>query len=263
MDAETLQLDTRQTKRQQDKEFLKYISDRTSFIHVDCTPKDDAAKMLKDLGVKNPSGIGDGWGSGIIVRSKENASYIFTAAHVVVFSDKKMAKHFTCVINVQRSEDAGTSNRKYVATIVTEDSNRDIAVLRVEADLGVNTILAAERILGEDIWAAGFPVQKLRPNVKRLSVTKGVLSTLNVPSSSSPHRDGNYDRVSSQIYFGNSGGGIWNQEGELVAVVNLMIAGGGSEKIPYEGYYYVKPIKEIITMLSRNNKYQEVFGSVD
>lgn len=248
-------LGIRATERQFNKALLDHISDRTAFITVDCSPKEGVVI----LGVKDPERIGDGWGSGIIVRSRDGESYIFTAEHVVGFSDASQAQHFDCDIYVQRSEDIGKSVNKHSAVVIAKNANRDIAVLRVETNLGVNTVLATNKILGEDVWAAGVPIQKLYPKAKRLSITRGVLATLNVPPSANTQKYGYYDRVSSQVYFGNSGGGIWNQEGELMSIVNLLIAGAGRDKIPYEGYYYVKPIKEILLMLSLQSKYQEVF----
>jgi len=239
---------------------MSHIKERTVLISVDCTPiNDDIAKMLKDLGVQNPSGVGDGWGSGIIVRSKKGASYIFTAAHVVEFSNAKMAEYFKCEVHVQREKDAGTKDNKIVASLVAKSTGRDVAVLRVPVDLGVNTELELNPFTGEDIWAAGFPVLKMSRNSKIISITKGTLATANIPARKKSF--GNYHRVTSQVYFGNSGGGIWNKEGKLLSIVSSLFTGNGGD--PLEGQYNTKPVGEVLHILDKSFKYKEVFGDLN
>ena len=242
-----------QSKRSDNQQLMSYIKDRTVLVLVDCTPK----KGVVILGVNKPEKVGDGWGTGIIVRSTEGRSYLFTAAHVVEFKDKKNAKHFTCVISIQPADDAGTEDGKIVATIVAKSTSRDVAVLRVPVDLGINTNLEINTFTGEDVWAAGFPVQKMSRKTQILSITKGTLATKLVPA----RNVGHYHRVTSQVYFGNSGGGIWSKEGKLIAIVSSLFANG--DNVPYEGYYYAKPVSEVLYLLNKSFKYQEVFGDLN
>jgi S1-C subfamily serine protease len=253
--SEELRDGPRHGRRNANQRLMSHIKERTVLIMVDCTPKDGVVI----LGTSNPKNYGDGWGTGIIVRSTKDRSYLFTAAHVVEFNDKKNASHFNCIINIQRAEDAGTENNKMVATLVAKSTGRDVAVLRVPKDLGVNTALEVEPFTGEDVWAAGFPVQKMSRRSKILSITKGTLATVDVPARKK--KFGAYHRVTSQVYFGNSGGGIWNKQGKLLAVVSSMFA--NSEKVPYEGYYYTKPVSEVLHVLTKSLKYKEVFGDLD
>jgi S1-C subfamily serine protease len=241
--------------RSANQRLMSHIKERTVLISVDCTPKEGVVI----LGTSNPKRYGDGWGTGIIVRSTKDRSYLFTAAHVIEFDDTKNAKHFDCVINIQRAEDAGTDDNKMVATLVAKSTGRDVAVLRVPVDMGINTALEVAPFTGENVWAAGFPVQKMSRRTKVLSITKGTLATLNVPARKK--KFGHYHRVTSQIYFGNSGGGIWNKQGKLLAVVSSMFA--NSDKVPYEGYYYTKPVSEVLHVLTKSLKYEEVFGDLN
>ena len=244
----------RSNRRANNKRLMKYIEARTVLISVDCTPK----KGVVVVGTSNPNRYGDGWGSGIIVQSRKGRSYIFTAAHVVEFSDRRNSNYFNCKINVQLERDAGTNKNIAIASMVSKNTGSDIAVIRVPVDFGVNTALEVEPFTGEDVWAAGFPIQKMSTKTKVISITKGTLATLNVPANRKSSRK--YHRVTSQIYFGNSGGGIWNKEGKLLSIVSSLFAGVG--KVPYEGYYYTKPVKEVIQLLSRKLKYKEVFGDL-
>ena len=245
----------RQGRRNANQRLMSHVRERTVLISVDCTPKDGVVI----LGTSNPNRYGDGWGSGIIVRSTEGRSYIFTAAHVVEFSDKANAPHFNCVINIQREQDVGTENNKVVASLVAKHTGRDVAVLRVPVDFGVNTELELNPFTGEDVWAVGFPMQKMSPSSKILSITKGTLATVGVPASKKSF--GQYHRVTSQVYFGNSGGGVWNKEGKLLSIVSALFAGSG--KVPYEGYYYTKPVGEVLHLLDKSLKYKEVFGDLN
>jgi S1-C subfamily serine protease len=246
-----------QDQRSQNQQLMEHIKDRTVLITVDCTPK----KGVVILGTANPDKYGDGWGTGIIVRSKENKSYLFTASHVVEFSNSKDAEHFDCDISIQRAEDAGHNRNKIKASIVVKNTVRDIAVLSVDVNLGVNTDLEIDPFTGEDVWAAGFPVQKSSAKSQLLSITKGALATKLVPMNGNAKKNGHYHRVTAQVYFGNSGGGVWNKQGKLISIVSSLYAGAGG--IPYEGYYYTKPVTEVLKMLSKENRYQEVFGGTN
>lgn len=253
--TEQLRDGPRHGRRNANQRLMTHIKDRTVLISVDCTPK----KGVVILGTSNPNNYGDGWGSGIIVRSTKGRSYIFTASHVIEFDDKKNAPHFNCVINIQREDDAGTDANKIVASLVSKSTGRDVAVLRVPVDFGVNTDLELNPFTGEDVWAAGFPLQKMSRGSKILSITKGTLATADVPARKK--KFGQYHRVTSQVYFGNSGGGVWNKEGKLLSIVSALFAGSG--KVPYEGYYYTKPVSEVLHVLSKSLKYKEVFGDLE
>jgi S1-C subfamily serine protease len=246
----------RQARRHHNQKLMSHITARTVQVNVDCTPK----KGIVVVGVKNPKRYGDGSGSAIIVQSREGISYLFTAAHVVEMSRKKEAKHFDCVITVQRSPDVGTKNNKHVATIVAANTNHDVAVLSVATDFGVNTELEMNVFTGEDIWAAGYPMLLVAPSADILSITKGTLATKNIPVRGSVSRNGYWHRVTAQLYFGNSGGGVWSKSGKLVAIVSALAA--GEERMPYEGNYFVKPVIEVISLLDKKGKLKEVFDGV-
>jgi S1-C subfamily serine protease len=244
----------RHNKRLKNKHLSEYITQRTALVQVDCTPK----KGVVILGTRNPDKVGDGWGTGIIVRSTDGGSYLFTAAHVLEFKDRKRAKHFDCVYYIQKNEDAGTKKNRHIATIVTKSSNRDIAVLKVDANLGIDTNIELDGFTGEDIWVAGFPSQFTAPGKKLLSITKGTLATNNLPRRGNPAKYGYNYRVTAAVYFGNSGGGLWSKEGKLMGIVSSMSVGPGD--VPYDGFYYVKPVKEVLELLNKKGKYNQVFG---
>ena len=252
--AGELQPTPRQGRRNHNKRLMSHIRHRTVQVNVDCTPK----KGVVVVGVKNPKKYGDGSGTAIIMRSAKGKSYLFTAAHVVEMKEKKEAKHFKCVITVQRGADAGTKKNKHVAKVVASNTHHDVAVLSVGVDFGVNTELELNPFTGEDVWAAGYPLLLVAPSADLLSITKGTLATKNIPVRGNVSKHGHWHRVTSQLYFGNSGGGVWSKTGKLVAIVSALVA--GEERMPYEGNYFVKPVIEVIELLDKKGKLKEVLG---
>ena len=245
---------TKSGKRLRNRQLTKYIADRTVLIQVDCTPK----KGVVILGSNKPELHGDGSGTGIIVKSSVDGSFLFTAAHVIEFSKAREAAHFDCIFYVQRVGDVGTKDNRHIAELVVKSTNRDVAVLKVGVDFGVSTAMELDTFTGEDIWAAGFPSQHIAPGKKFFSITKGTIATKDLPKRDNPDKFGRYHRVTSQIYYGNSGGGLWSKDGKLIAIVTNMSTGIGD--IPLEGYYYVKPVKEVLNLLNKKGKYEKVFG---
>jgi len=228
--------------------------ERTVSVSLDCSP----VEGVKIYGLRSrPSVAMDGRGTGVIVRSKLNRSYIFTAAHVVL-ADKAYRDAFTCSIYVNRNENLGNKSTRITAEIFAHDERRDIAVLSVEEDLGIATDLELSPFTGEDAFAVGYPVQLASPGTKRLSVTMGTIATLNVPAGNNVSKEGSFHRTTAQLYFGNSGGGIWSIEGKLIGIADALYA--NDEGVSYEGYYYIKPVGEYLSMLKDQWKYWEVFN---
>jgi len=239
---------SRHNRRRYNKQLMSHITARTVQVIYDCTPK--AGVVV--VGTSRPSKYGDGRGTGIIVKSKSNRSYIFTAAHVVQLKYKSDYKGLNCKVSIKRDISIDLTKRAISAAIVAVDRNRDIAVIAVNEDLGVNTDIETTPFPGEDVWAAGYPVQLANRRFITLSITKGTLATVSVPI-----KHGALHRTTAQIYFGNSGGGLWNKQGRLVGIVVILISKDG---IPIEGNYFVKPVNEVIRLLVKKHRYQEVYG---
>jgi S1-C subfamily serine protease len=199
----------------------------------------------------------DGRGTGIVVRSYKDKSYIFTAAHVITIQPHSHRQWFRCKTTVQKLKDVATNDNAYVARVVAIDEHRDLAVIEVDGDLGLNTEVELNPFTGEDIWAVGYPMQMASRGSIIISVTKGTLATRNVPVAGNAQRNGYYHRITSQVYFGNSGGGVWTKEGKLLGIVVALYA--GNKRVPYEGYYYAKPVNEVLDLLLKRHKYNKVF----
>ncbi len=153
-----------------------------------------------------------GAGSGVIISED---GYVITNHHVIDGAS---------TITVRLHDKS-----EYTATVVGSDAATDIAVLKVDATglsaavMGDSSTLA----VGEEVVAIGNPLGSLGG-----TVTNGVISAL--------ERDITVEgqnmrllQTNAAISPGNSGGGLFNAQGELIGVVNAKSIEDGSEGIGF------------------------------
>ena len=161
------------------------------------------------------SQVESGAGSGVIISSD---GYILTCDHVV-----SGASNITVTIG----------DKDYPATIIGEDSTSDIAVIKIEAD-GLTPA-----IVGDNVLAVGNPLGELGG-----TVTSGIVSALNRSvsiQSSSAVNTMSLIQMDASVSPGNSGGGLFNMNGELVGIVNAK-----SSSSDAEGLGFAIPINDAI-----------------
>lgn len=160
-----------------------------------------------------------GSGSGIILTED---GYILTNYHVIDGADAI----FVCLQD--GSEDA--------ASIVGMDEQTDIAVLKIDAaGLTPVTIGSSSNVLvGETVYAIGNPLGEFL-----CSVTSGIISGLN--------RTVQIDNVTMSLIQtdaavnpGNSGGGLFNSNGELIGIVNAK-----TSSLDVEGIGFAIPVDSV------------------
>ncbi len=156
--------------------------------------------------------IESGAGSGVILSED---GYIITNNHVIEgASNIKVTLH---------------DKTQYDATLVGTDSTTDIAVIKIDASgltpavLGDSSTLA----VGETAIAIGNPLGSLGG-----TVTSGIISALD--------RDITVEgqtmrllQTSAAISPGNSGGGLFNAQGELIGIVNAKSSDSESEGLGF------------------------------
>jgi S1-C subfamily serine protease len=124
-----------------------------------------------------------------------------TAAHVVDEVDP-----LTCVVTL--SNDWG----RHVAVVVKKDTQLDLAILS-SLTLSNAAVGISQATLGMDVWSVGYPSQLRQGEPwgqQALTVTRGVVASLLV--------EPNMHRVTSPVFYGNSGGGVWSATGGLVGI---------------------------------------------
>ena len=161
------------------------------------------------------SSQGSGTGSGFIIRSTANESFVLTNNHVV--DGAGGSQDITVTFQDQTQE---------TATIVGTDASYDLAVLRIDrgnlpvAALGDSDVV----VVGDATIAIGSPLGLTG------TVTSGIVSALNRPVTAGDATDVSFIsaiQTDAAINPGNSGGPLVNSRGEVIGI-NSAIATTGS-----------------------------------
>ncbi|MBE6639659.1 MAG: trypsin-like serine protease [Ruminococcaceae bacterium] len=155
--------------------------------------------------------VSEGAGSGVIYTSD---GYIITNNHVIEGAD-------TVRVTLINGD-------TYDATIIGADIVTDIAVLKIEASgLEAANPAQEELLVGQPVIAIGNPMGSLSG-----TVTSGIVSALS--------RTISVEGIAMELLQfdaavspGNSGGGLFDINGNLVAVVNAKSSGDGVEGISF------------------------------
>ncbi len=145
-------------------------------------------------------------GSGFII-SKDG--YIVTNHHVIEDSNSITVTLY--------------DGRTFEAKLIGSDESNDVAVLKIEADdLKPVTLGSSEALsVGDDVAAIGNPLGELT-----FSLTKGVVSALDrtVTTEDSVMT---LIQTDAAINSGNSGGALFNMNGEVVGITNAKYSSSG------------------------------------
>lgn len=110
--------------------------------------------------------------------------------------------------------------------------------------VGVSTdfIAMREAVIGEHLYVVGYPVQ-LAGGKQALTITDGIAA--------GPASNGQA-RITAPAYFGNSGGGVWGDDGALlgIAVSIYVYDDGVLPPVPYAGNAYMVPVAEVVKGLN-------------
>ena len=173
---------------------------------------------------------GYGWGSGVIFSAD---GYIITNSHVISEADSAI------VVLSDGSE--------YEAKLVGEDTQSDIAVLKIEATGLVPAEFgkSSELNIGDDVVAIGNPLGVEFSG----TLTNGIISAID--------RDMDYNgatmtllQTNAAINEGNSGGPLINMYGQVIGITNMKMVNTTSATI--EGIGFAIPsntVKEIADQL--------------
>lgn len=157
--------------------------------------------------------VQSGAGSGVIISQD---GYILTCAHVVSGATS---------VKVQLNG----SDESYDATVVGQDSTSDIAVLKIDATGLTPAVIGDSDALavGEVAVAVGNPLGTLSN-----TVTDGIVSALN-RQVTVQNNDMTLIQTDASISPGNSGGGLFNANGELIGIVNAKSSYSEAEGIGF------------------------------
>ena len=179
-------------------------------------------------------------GSGFIVT---NDGYVVTNAHVV----DGATNIFVTIYD----------NTEYRARLVGADTVNDVALLKIDAsDLDYAVIgRSDDLIVGDQVVAIGNPLGELT-------------STLTVGYISAMERDVNTDgttinmlQTDAAINSGNSGGPLFNMNGEVVGITTAKYSGTTESGAVIEGIGFAIPIDDVYDLISDLKDYGYVTGA--
>ena len=167
-------------------------------------------------------------GSGFVVTAN---GYIVTNYHVIESASKNNYK--VKVMFYDGSE--------YDATIVGYESSNDIAVLKIDAD-GLQPVSLGDSDqlkVGDDVYAVGNPLGELE-----FSMTFGKVSALNrMIVSESANEAINMFQLDAAVNSGNSGGPVYDKDGEVVGIVTAKYSSNG-----IEGLGFAIPVNDVLVI---------------
>jgi serine protease Do len=170
-------------------------------------------------------------GSGFII---DPSGLVVTNNHVIADADE---------INVILND--GT---KFPATLVGKDSKSDLALLRVHSDKPLKAVKFGDSDklrLGEWVIAIGNPFSLGG------TVTAGIVSARNRDINSGPYD--NYIQTDAAINRGNSGGPLFNLNGEVIGVNTAIISPSGGSI----GIGFAVPSASAVAVIEQLRQYGE------
>ena len=182
-------------------------------------------------------------GSGVVIQE---GGYVLTNYHVI-----ENGNAFQVLM---------PEGNKVDATLVGSDSNMDLAVLKVneQADkLTPVSIGSSESMkVGSTVIAIGNPGGEILAN----TVTQGIISALQRSSVSSSNTTRNVDYIQhdAPISSGNSGGGLFDYQGNLIGINTLKYGGSVYTGSSYEGLGFAIPIETAYPIAQQLIEYGKV-----
>ena len=186
-------------------------------------------------------------GSGIIISED---GYIVTNNHVVDSSSSNSYYELSKAtsIKIKLNSDTYGDDATYDATVVGQDSQTDLAVLKIEkTGLTVAEFANSDQaVVGEFVMAVGSPLGL------DTTVTQGIISAVNreVESDGTKYT---CIQTDAAINSGNSGGALINSDGKVIGINTLKLSGTG-----VEGIGFAIPINSATDVISQLKDHQKV-----
>lgn len=204
--------------------------------------------------------VGGSSGSGVILYSRATGpggvveTYILTAYHVVdevgrVDSLPEGQQKITiqpALVGTYRFDGRNIeSTGLFPAYVLWYDASLDVAILKLQSpDLWVEAEMAdlSPLAVGDEVVAVGCPLGE------DPTFTFGHVQQIDQPLPSA----GTFWRVSSDIVFGNSGGGVWTMDGRLIGIsTRVRVYGWPREANAVTWLAFVVPVDQIEMWLRR------------
>lgn len=172
----------------------------------------------------------------VIVSLNEDGDPFGSGSGVVVGKNKVITNWH--VIKDAHSIIVRQSGTNYHSSILSDRRDRDLALLNVEGLNAPAVKLGNEKSLkvGQQVFAIGAP------SGLELTLTNGLVSALREV------KDGKVIQTSAPISPGSSGGGLFDEEGNLIGITTLKLVGEAQE-----GLGFAMPVEWVIELSSVKN----------
>ena len=180
-------------------------------------------------------------GSGFVLTAD---GYIVTNNHVVADANEG-----SIVVQFYSGEE-------YPAAVIGTDSMNDVALLKIEAE-GLQTVTVGdsdEIEVGETVEAIGNPLGELT-----FTMTAGYISALDreIDTDGTPI---NMLQTDAAINSGNSGGPLFDMNGNIIGVTTAKVSGTTETGVSIEGLGFAIPINDVLRVVYDLQQYGRVRG---
>jgi len=184
-----------------------------------------------------------GSGAGTVVKKTDNEMYVLTCYHVVeeIVNANNQGTKMNAVVGYTLDDTGDSEDLKsfvsFSAFVVKYDVENDLALLKInysDPNLEVAKLAEVEPQQGDVVYSVGSPLGLLR------NVSKGILANKLV----------GFYISDNTTTFGNSGGGLYNKDGELIGVPsNVLGYKVGLEFVPESSLGLSRDLPTIKTFL--------------
>jgi len=147
-----------------------------------------------------------------VLNNTEEKKIVSSGTGVLIGDGTKIITCAHCIkpklVNTARFSGQGNAQK---CKVIFNDSKTDIAILEVSKSLGKGVDIRDSSTvkIGQEAFVVGFPL-----NIKKITALSANIAGFE------PLNDFKLIRLDSSINFGNSGGPLFNADGELVGIVN-------------------------------------------
>lgn len=185
-------------------------------------------------------------GSGIIISED---GYILTNNHVVSSSTSESSYYYQISEATKVTVTLFDDETEYEATIVGQDEQNDLAVIKIEK----TGLTKAEFADSDNVKVGQFAMAVGNPVNMNSTVTTGIVSAVNREISDSDGKTYKCIQTDAAINSGNSGGALVNSEGNVIGINTLKLSGTG-----IEGIGFAIPINSTTDITSQLIQYSKV-----
>ena len=190
--------------------------------------------------IQTSEGYGEGFGSGFVISAD---GYVVTNYHVI-----EGAKEIAVIPH---------GGKAMKATIVGTDSSNDVALLKVEGENMPHVTLGSSDalVVGDQVMAIGNPLGELTATltVGYISAKDRIVNT-----------DGtviNMLQTDAAINSGNSGGPLFDMNGNVVGITTAKYSGNSQSGATIEGLGFAIPMDDVTGILSDLKEFGYVTGA--